>query len=106
MSVGNRIDRDVAKQNGLVRSHAYAVLQVVKVLDQCMVQLKNPWSKKRWMVTLKLMFKATIMKLLRINKKGRYSVDDDLNWTDELEGKLNYRRKQASQVDDGIQTCR
>ena len=39
-----------AEKAGLVSRHAYAVLQVVHVLGRNMLQLKNPWSERRWKV--------------------------------------------------------
>ena len=39
-----------AEKAGLVPRHAYAVLQVVHTLGKNMLQLKNPWSERRWKV--------------------------------------------------------
>lgn len=35
---------------GLVKTHAYAVLSIVEVKGVKLLQLKNPWSHKRWKV--------------------------------------------------------
>ena len=35
---------------GLVKTHAYAVLNIVEVKGIKLLQLKNPWSHKRWKV--------------------------------------------------------
>jgi hypothetical protein len=53
---------------GLVSTHAYALLDVKEVLGHKLVQLKNPWSHKRW--------------------RGKFSQTDDLNWTPELRAAL------------------
>ena len=55
---------------GLVRTHAYAVLQVRELFGQRLLQLKNPWAKVRW--------------------KGAYSVHDTKRWTAELRKALAY----------------
>ena len=39
-----------AEKAGLVPRHAYAVLQVVGIFGCKLLQLKNPWSEKRWKV--------------------------------------------------------
>lgn len=53
---------------GLVSTHAYALLDVKEVLGHKLVQLKNPWSHKRW--------------------RGKFSQSDDVNWTPELRAAL------------------
>ena len=35
---------------GLVKTHAYAVLSMVEVKGVKLLQLKNPWSHRRWKV--------------------------------------------------------
>ena len=37
---------------GLVKTHAYAVLNIVDVKGIKLLQLKNPWSHKRWKVRI------------------------------------------------------
>ena len=71
-----------AKTAGLVKRHAYGVLQVRSVRGLKLLQLKNPWSEVRW--------------------KGNYSAQDTTNWTPELKRELNYDPAQAQQVDNGI----
>ncbi|KAJ1978562.1 cysteine protease [Dimargaris verticillata] len=82
MATGD-MSADLAASLGLVASHAYAVLDAV-VMDGglCLLQLKNPWSVKRW--------------------KGPYSCLDSKRWTPELCSKLRYDPKHAQTVDDGI----
>lgn len=41
-----------SERSGLVPTHAYAVLRVVIIHGQKLVQMKNPWSEKRWKVGL------------------------------------------------------
>lgn len=41
-----------SEKSGLVPTHAYGVLRVVTVNGQKLVQMKNPWSEKRWKVGL------------------------------------------------------
>ena len=67
---------------GLVRTHAYAVLQVREVCGHRLLQLKNPWAKVRW--------------------KGAFSAGDTARWTPELKKALQYDQKGASQTDNGI----
>jgi calpain-7 len=67
---------------GLVKTHAYAVLSMVEVKGLKLLQLKNPWSHRRW--------------------KGKYSENDTTNWTPELSRTLNYDLTQARQVDNGV----
>ena len=67
---------------GLVRTHAYAVLQVREVLGQKLLQLKNPWAKLQW--------------------KGAYSASDK-RWADaKLRQALNYDPSGAMQHDNGV----
>ena len=37
---------------GLVKTHAYAVLSMVEVKGLKLLQLKNPWSHRRWKVSI------------------------------------------------------
>jgi calpain-7 len=67
---------------GLVKTHAYAVLSMVEVKGIRLLQLKNPWSHRRW--------------------KGKFSETDQQNWTPELRRLLNYNQTQALQVDNGV----
>ena len=67
---------------GLVRTHAYAVLQVREVLGVRLLQLKNPWSRVRW--------------------KGAYSVQDAQRWTPALREALHYDQMGAAQSDNGV----
>ena len=36
---------------GLVQTHAYAVLSMVDIKGLKLLQLKNPWSHRRWKVS-------------------------------------------------------
>ena len=47
-----------------------------------LLQVKNPWAKKRW--------------------KGNYSAQDKINWTPQLKQALNYDPDAASQYDNGV----
>ncbi|KAJ7372170.1 calpain 7 [Desmophyllum pertusum] len=71
-----------ADRAGLVPTHAYALLDIRKVLGHRLLQLKNPWSHLRW--------------------KGMFSEMDSTNWTPELQRALNYDRKSALQIDNGV----
>ncbi|KAG6797685.1 calpain-7 [Apis mellifera caucasica] len=71
-----------ADRTGLVPTHAYAVLDVRKINEEKLLQLKNPWSHLRW--------------------KGNYSELDTIHWTNELKEALNYDPDSASQFDNGI----
>jgi len=68
----------------LVPSHAYAVLNVVETLNGVrLLQVKNPWNRKRW--------------------KGPYSLDDFTNWTPELCKELNFDPELCRlKTDDGM----
>lgn len=67
---------------GLVPNHAYAVLDIKEVQGLRLLQVKNPWSHKRW--------------------KGPFSHLDNKNWTQSLKEALNYDQLGALQNDDGI----
>ncbi|KAI9199322.1 uncharacterized protein BJ171DRAFT_216174 [Polychytrium aggregatum] len=67
---------------GLVPAHAYAVLKIKEVLGHRLLQVKNPWSHKRW--------------------KGPFSHMDHVRWTDDLKHALNYDQLGARQIDDGL----
>ena len=59
---------------GLVESHAYAVLDVQQVGSLRLLQVKNPWSHRRW--------------------RGAYSTEDRVNWTPALREALHVRAPQ------------
>ncbi|KAI8140575.1 hypothetical protein BJV82DRAFT_519949, partial [Fennellomyces sp. T-0311] len=71
-----------ADSMGLVPTHAYAVIDIKTVLGKRFMQVKNPWSHKRW--------------------RGPYSHMDRASWTTELKNALNYDPYVAEQNDDGI----
>ncbi|KAI8366637.1 uncharacterized protein BYT42DRAFT_504904 [Radiomyces spectabilis] len=72
-----------AEELGLVPMHAYAVIADIKtVMNVRFMQVKNPWSHKRW--------------------QGPYSHLDTVRWTPELKEALNYDPFIAEQKDDGI----
>ncbi|KAL1918488.1 uncharacterized protein VTP21DRAFT_3148 [Calcarisporiella thermophila] len=71
-----------AEELGLVPTHAYAVLDVREVNGKRLLQVKNPWSHKRW--------------------TGAYSHLDKERWTPELREALDYDHAVAQAVDDGI----
>lgn len=58
------------------------MLDVRQVDNIELIQLKNPWSHKRW--------------------KGNFSADDRQNWTADLKRALNYDQLKAMQVDNGV----
>lgn len=67
-----------AERAGLVQTHAYAVLDVKEAFGHKLIQLKNPWSHKRW--------------------KGNFAADDKTNWTPDLKRALGFDQLQAMQV--------
>lgn len=71
-----------ADRAGLVPTHAYALLDIRKIMGHRLLQLKNPWSHLRW--------------------KGKFSEMDSTGWTPELQRALNYDRKSAVQIDNGV----
>lgn len=75
------LSEEKAKAAGLVKRHAYGVLQVRHTKGLKLLQLKNPWSEVRW--------------------KGNFSAHDATNWTPDLKRELNYDPMQAQQVDNG-----
>jgi len=77
-----KMSDEEADQLGLVPSHAYAVLRVEKLGNHKFMLIKNPWASKRW--------------------KGRFSANDDKNWTPQLRKALNYNPNREKQFDNGI----
>ncbi|KAI7902573.1 uncharacterized protein BX663DRAFT_472916 [Cokeromyces recurvatus] len=71
-----------AIQLGLVPTHAYAVIDVKWVQGKRLLQVKNPWSHKRW--------------------RGPYSHLDTNVWTQELRELLQFDPDVAEKKDDGI----
>ncbi|KAI8099416.1 uncharacterized protein BX664DRAFT_321198 [Halteromyces radiatus] len=71
-----------ATKTGLVPTHAYAVIDIKSVMGVRFLQVKNPWSHKRWC--------------------GPYSHLDTTQWTPELMEALNFDPSVAEQIDDGI----
>jgi calpain-7 len=56
---------------GLHSSHAYAILDIRTLKDGTrLLQLKNPWTRRRW--------------------KGKFSPDDQTNWTQDRLKEVNY----------------
>ncbi|KAG0239688.1 calpain 7 [Actinomortierella wolfii] len=81
IATGHLSDED-ADRLGLVPTHAYAVLDLKEIRGLRLLQVKNPWSHKRW--------------------KGPYSHLDAKHWTDELKAELNFDQLSALKTDDGI----
>lgn len=81
VATGPLSDSD-ADRAGLVSTHAYALLDMRKIQGHRLLQLKNPWSHLRW--------------------KGKFSELDSTSWTPELQRALNYDRKSALQIDNGV----
>ncbi|KAG0050586.1 calpain 7 [Gryganskiella cystojenkinii] len=81
IATGHMTDEE-ADRLGLVPTHAYAVLDLKEVQGLRLLQVKNPWSHKRW--------------------KGPFSHLDAQHWTDELRAELNFDQFAALKNDDGI----
>ncbi|KAF8963550.1 calpain 7 [Entomortierella lignicola] len=81
IATGN-MDDEEADRLGLVPTHAYAVLDLKEVQGLRLLQVKNPWSHKRW--------------------KGPFSHLDADHWTEELKKELNFDQFAALKNDDGI----
>ncbi|KAK3814530.1 MAG: hypothetical protein JOS17DRAFT_722698 [Linnemannia elongata] len=81
IATGHMTDEE-ADRLGLVPTHAYAVLDLKEVQGLRLLQVKNPWSHKRW--------------------KGPFSHLDADHWTDELKAELNFDQFAALKNDDGI----
>eukprot|EP01119_Soliformovum_irregulare_P022275 TRINITY_DN7592_c0_g1_i1.p1 TRINITY_DN7592_c0_g1~~TRINITY_DN7592_c0_g1_i1.p1 ORF type:complete len:715 (-),score=219.41 TRINITY_DN7592_c0_g1_i1:61-2205(-) len=76
------LDANSAEILGLVPCHAYAVLDIREVNGIKLMQVKNPWSLKRW--------------------KGPYSQNDTKRWTPELQKALNFDVMTALLYDNGV----
>ena len=63
-------------------THAYAVLQVRAACGVQLLQLKNPWARKRW--------------------RGAFSVFDRQRWTPELRKAFGFDQQASLQQDNGI----
>ncbi|CAO3568001.1 unnamed protein product [Mortierella alpina] len=81
IATGNMTDAE-ADRLGLVPTHAYAVLDLKEVQGLRLLQVKNPWSHKRW--------------------KGPFSHLDADSWTEGLKAELNFDQFAALKNDDGI----
>ncbi|CAM9283760.1 unnamed protein product, partial [Scytosiphon promiscuus] len=78
----SEIEEDEADRLGLVPSHAYAVLDVKEINGTRLLQVKNPWSRKRW--------------------RGPYSVEDTQRWTPALKQAVKYDVETAQLKDNGV----
>eukprot|EP01084_Bolivina_argentea_P006406 12151_1 len=77
-----KVTESKADSLGLVPTHCYAVLRVEEVGNHKFMLLKNSWAQKRW--------------------NGRFSVDDDTNWTASLLKALNYDLVKERLCDNGV----
>ena len=67
-----------------------------------LMQLKNPWSHKRWKVHVHgPHIDWLVHNWYHQIKQGNYSENDRQNWTPELRKALNFDQMQALQVDNG-----
>ncbi|XP_018915585.2 calpain-7 [Bemisia tabaci] len=69
------------ERTGLVSTHAYAVLDVRKIKNVRLLQLKNPWSHVRW--------------------RGNYSELDVIHW-EPLKDVLGFDPTSAAMYDNGV----
>jgi calpain-7 len=69
-------------RQGLVATHAYALLRLEEVEGLKLLQIKNPWTHTRW--------------------RGRFGPDDSQSWTPGLQERLQYDRAGAAQQDNGV----
>mmetsp|Transcript_34635 Transcript_34635/g.114109 ORF Transcript_34635/g.114109 Transcript_34635/m.114109 type:complete len:546 (-) Transcript_34635:104-1741(-) len=76
------MEESAADALGLVPTHAYAVLQVRAACGVQLLQLKNPWARKRW--------------------RGAFSVFDRQRWTPELRKAFGFDQQASLQQDNGI----
>lgn len=81
IATGDMTEEEATEQ-GLVPTHAYAVIDIKHFHGKRLLQVKNPWSHKRW--------------------RGPYSHLDTQVWTDELKSFLNFDPCVAEKKDDGI----
>ncbi|KAI9354702.1 hypothetical protein BD770DRAFT_324684 [Pilaira anomala] len=81
IATGEMTEEEAIEQ-GLVPTHAYAVIDIKNVLGKRLLQVKNPWSHKRW--------------------RGPYSHLDKDVWTHELKSSLDFDPDLALKTDDGI----
>ncbi|KAG5189782.1 hypothetical protein JKP88DRAFT_197520 [Tribonema minus] len=81
-SVGETLTEEEAERLGLVPGHAYAVLDVKEVQGVRLLQVKNPWARKRW--------------------RGPYSVDDTARWTAAMKRAVGYDLAAAQLEDNGV----
>ncbi|KAI7894172.1 uncharacterized protein EV154DRAFT_415548 [Mucor mucedo] len=81
IATGDMTEEEATEQ-GLVPTHAYAVIDIKQFGSKRLLQVKNPWSHKRW--------------------RGPYSHLDTQVWTDELKSFLNFDPCVAEKKDDGI----
>lgn len=56
---------------GLISGHAYSLLKIIKIKDETLVKMRNPWGKLVW--------------------KGDWSFNCK-NWTKDLRNKYNYNK--------------
>ena len=83
MTMGTGAKADVPEvweqKLGLVSSHAYSVLDLFEYKNVMLLKMMNPWRQHRWM--------------------GRYSHQDNVNWTADLMKALSYDKRQE---DNGV----
>ncbi|ORE08732.1 cysteine proteinase [Rhizopus microsporus var. microsporus] len=81
IATGEMTEEEAARL-GLVPTHAYAVIDITVIHGKRLLQVKNPWSHKRW--------------------RGPYSHLDSNIWTAELREALSFDPDAAEENDDGI----
>ena len=81
IATGDMTEEETTKL-GLVPTHAYAVIDIKIAAGKRLMQVKNPWSHKRW--------------------RGPYSHLDSKTWTSEMKALLNFDPDVAEKNDDGI----
>jgi len=69
-NVTDATDRDLEKEVGLIKKHAYALLDAREFRGNKLIHVRNPWGKTEW--------------------KGKWSDSDSASWTKEAKRALHY----------------
>eukprot|EP01062_Namystynia_karyoxenos_P057207 TRINITY_DN4814_c0_g1_i5.p1 TRINITY_DN4814_c0_g1~~TRINITY_DN4814_c0_g1_i5.p1 ORF type:complete len:1091 (+),score=364.72 TRINITY_DN4814_c0_g1_i5:106-3273(+) len=82
ISTPEQMPQEWQEKLGLVPCHAYSVLDFQEACGRRLLRVMNPWRQQRWL--------------------GRFSHQDNVNWTAELREALDFDKRAAKEQDTGV----